>query len=187
MQHKDFYKLSEIYLKSNACGMWDGSLKADTHEKLCVLFISKRLNITTEQAKKIKYLDDRLSSLVRKSTLQLTDNLDKEIDFPLEAAPNYKKLTPKFAVKFLNFASGWFDDNPCLMSDELLIITLTNITQKKLAFSYPALTSYGFDFINGEAGEFLTMESKLGQVATIKPNEFFGCNFKIEKSLKDKS
>lgn len=189
MSNEKFTELGKTYLQSNAHGRWDGSIKADTHRKLCELFISGRLGVSNDKAASLylgsllNFDKDSLVSHVRRSTTDLTDNLDTEIGFPLETAPNYNKLTPKFIDKFINLASEWFDDNPSLMSDELLNATLREITKNHLGMALPALESYGFKFVDGIGEEFLTMKSKLGQIVTIRPNKFFGCKFTLDKGI----
>ena len=126
------------------------------------------------------------------STLQLTDNLDDEIGFPLNHAPNYKRLTPAFVGRFIHLATNWFDDQVYLMSDESLIATLNIITKKHMGYMYPSLDSYGFEFIAGEIKErggshYLTMKSKLDQVVTVRPNDFFGCNYKLKGMSNDET
>lgn len=186
MDKDKFTNLGKAYLQSNACGRWDGASKADAHRMLCELFVSERLNVTLNKAAIISVGTDRLAWLVRGSTLSLTDNLDEEINFPLEVAPNYNKLTPIFVAKFLNLASGWFDDQVGLMSDELLVSTLNEITKNRFRMAFPALESYGFEFVDGVGDgldPFLTAKSQIDQVVTIKPNEYFGCKFTLDEGL----
>ncbi len=192
MDNDKFLSLGKTYLQSNAHGRWDGSIKAGTHRMLCELFISERLGVSTDRAASLYFGSllnhdrDSLVSRVRRATTDLTDNLDKEIGFPLEKAPNYNKLTPLFVAKFLSLTSDWFDDNPSLMSDDLLTTTLKEITRNHLGMAMPALESYDFEFVDGtqeKPDAFLTMKSKLGQVVTIKPNQFFGCRFTLDKGL----
>lgn len=183
----NFYALGKTYLESNACGLWDGSLKASTHKSLCELFVSERLNISIADAVTIEVDGNRISDLVRESTLLLTDNLDEEIGLPLETAPNYKKLTPMFVDKFLQLANDWFDDQTGIISDEVLKTVLERVTRQKFSYTMPALESYGFSFVEGQGEDtkpiFLTMKSKLGQFVTVKPNQYFGCSFTLDKGL----
>ena len=78
MDKNDFYPLAKSYLESNACGMWDGALKASTHRQLCELFVSERLNISLRKASVLFFGTGSIAGLVRKATLSLTDNLDEE-------------------------------------------------------------------------------------------------------------
>lgn len=182
---------SQKYLQSNAHGMWDGSLKATMHRNLCELFIANRLNITVKQAMTLFVDEESLGSLLRKATLDLTDNLD-EIGFPLEIAPNYKKLTPIFLSKFKKLANDYFDDCTYLFSDREFIEIVTRVVERKFSLAFIALESYGFEFVEGINSEknvdcFLTMKSKLGQVVTVKPNMYFGCSFSIDKGIKNET
>ena len=186
MDKDKFTGLGKAYLQSNACGMWDGGLKASTHRNLCELFISERLHVDPRKAATIFVGTESLGSLVRLATLSLTDNLDEEIGFPLETAPNYNRLTPIFVAKFINLASEWFDEQVGLMSDELLVSTLDEITKNRFRMAFPALESYGFEFVDGVGSgsdTFLTVKSQLGQIVTIRPNEYFGCKFTLDERL----
>ncbi len=195
INNKDFFALGRSYLESNAYGMWDGARKADSHARLCELFVSKRLALEVlSVAPYLKVEGEYLVSLVRKATLPLTDYLDEVIGFPLERAPNYKRLVPEFVGKFLQLANDWMDEQTGLMSDSELKVILDMITRNHMGHQYPSLESYGFEFVDGEGtkplagGEdkcFLTMQSLLGQVVTIKPNTFFGCSYTIDKGLND--
>jgi len=175
--------LGKRYLQSNACGTMDGSMKAKTHEALSILFVSERLGLSANEASMIEYDHDRLVNHVREATRTLTDNLDEMIGLPLDKAPNYKRLTPIFVGKFIQLATDWFDEQTCLMSDTELTATLEEICRYKHSMMLTALESYGFEFRDGIVEEFLTMESKIGQVVTVKPNNYFGCNFELVKSL----
>jgi len=183
-----FLELSKQYLQSNACGMWDGALKANTHRQLCVLFLANKLQVSRPIVEFLEIDDKPIISSIREATLSLTDNLDDEIGFPLETAPNYKKLTPMFAGKFKKLANDWLDDRTDLMSDYTLKNIVNKICKRKFEFVYPALESYGFEFVGGVGdGEnpYLTMKSKLGQVVTVKPNMYFGCSFILDKGIND--
>lgn len=192
MNTEKFQKLGRDYLESNACGRWDGSRKADTHRSLCELFVSERLEVSPQKASALyvgsplNFEKSSLIALVRSSTTILTDNLDTEIGFPLDVAPNYNRLTPVFVDRFISLASEWFDDNPSLMSDRLLITILESVTKNKFSSVFHALNSYGFDFVDGNPegkNRFLIMKSKLKQVITIKPNKYFGCSFTLDKGI----
>lgn len=184
MDIQDFMGLGKTYLQSNAKGFYNGTLKAEMHKKLCELFVSKRLGIELLVARHIKVEDQYLVSLVRRSTLELTDYLDERINFPLDKAPNYKKLTPLFIEEFIRLATDWFDDQVGLMSDQELQELMLIVTQNHLGYAYPALVSYGFEYVAGESNEdkdrFLTMKSLLGQEVTVKPNQYFGCKFTLK-------
>ena len=147
MDSQDFMGLGKTYLQSNARGFSNGALKAQTHNQLCELFVSKRLYVEKYAASFLKVGDEYLVSLVRKATLPLTDYLDEVINFPLDRAPNYRKMTPLFVNKFLELATDWFDDQVGLLSDEGLICLMEDVTQNHLGYSYPALESYGFTFV----------------------------------------
>lgn len=177
-----FNELARTYLECNAAGMWDGGLKARTHRNLCVLFVSERYDISLREATDISLGDELLSGLVRKATLSLTDNLDEAIGFPLDKAPNYRKLVPLFVDEFNRLANEWADERTDLFSDTELVTILERVTKKRFVRTIYALESYGFEFVAGEPTgpeQFLTMRSKLGQVVTLRPNAFFGCNFRI--------
>lgn len=79
------------YLMSCAMGCWDGALKADSHERLVAIFIKH---------------EGGDEDHVRQITRQLTDNLDTEIGFPIDCAPNYRLLWGKFYDKFVEYARG---------------------------------------------------------------------------------
>ena len=192
MNNKDFFSLGKDYLESNACGLWDGALKAETHNRLCELFVAKRLGLDVLSAASfLKVEDEYLVSMLRKSTLSLTDNLDEVIGFPLNSAPNYKRLVPMFVGKFLQLATDWFDEQTGLMKDSKVCSILIRITRNNLSFSYPALESYGFEFVDGQGDRllgkrFLTMRSLLGQEVTVTPNDCFGCSFTLDKGINHK-
>ncbi len=195
MINEDFFPLGKTYLESNAKGLWDGALKAETHNRLCELFVAKRLGIDTLSVASYLQVDgEYLVSLVRKATLDLTDYLDEVIDFPLEKAPNYKKLTPRFVGKFLQLANDWFDDQTGLLSENEVVLLLERVTVNRLGYAMPALESYGFEFVDGlgdgantKATAFLTMKSLLGQVVTVKPNQYYGCSYTIDKGIENKT
>jgi hypothetical protein len=190
MNKKDFYAFGKAYLESNACGLWDGALKASTHALLCDLFIARRLGIAISKAGWLEVDGKRLSSMVREPTVDFTSNLDKEIGFPLETAPNYKKLVPLFVDRFLELTAEWFDDHTELMSDDEVNAVATRITRNHIGYQLPAFESYGFEFVDGtheEGSSFLTVKSKLGQIVTVKPNKCFGCSFNIDKPLSQES
>ena len=181
-----FYKLGKTYLESNAAGLCDGALKAGTHRQLCELFISVRLEVNIDIASIIEVEGERLSTKVRKATVSLTDYLDEVIGFPIDTAPNYKRLTPAFVGKFFTLAQNWFDENTFLLSDREVIIMLERVTKNNISHALPALESYGFEFVDGtheEGKSFLTMRSKIGQVVTVKPNKYFGCSFKLDNGI----
>ena len=79
------------YLMSCAKGCWDGALKAESHEALVNIFIKH---------------EGGDEDHVRQITRQLTDNLDTEIGFPTETAPNYRLLWRPFYEKFVGYARG---------------------------------------------------------------------------------
>ena len=79
------------YLMSCAMGIWDGALKADSHAKLVEIFIKHEGGD-----------EDHVRFITRK----LTDNLDTEIGFPTESAPNYRLLWRPFYAKFIEYARG---------------------------------------------------------------------------------
>lgn len=182
----NLHALSQTYLESNACGLWNGSLKADIHRKLCQWVVAKRLDIDIDKASALTVDGRYLVDDVRKATLSLTDNLDDEIGFPLDKAPNYKRLVPLFADKFTALTDGWFDGQTQLLSRKELEAVLSKITEHGFSQALSALESYGFTFVGGSInkrdladGSFLHMKSALGDLVEITPNRFFGCTFKI--------
>lgn len=189
MIKENFTTLSEIYLKSNAMGRQDGSLKAETHERLCRLFVSEYFSIELDAADKLSMtLEDKPSihvmDIVRKASRTLTDHLDEQIEFPLDMAPNYRRLTPKFVAKFKEICTDALLDDVRIMTDKQAIEMLNEITKYKMSMIYPALESYRFEFVDGiahiEEERFLTMRSVLGQEVTVKPNKFFGCSYTLK-------
>lgn len=179
---KNFTELSEIYLKSNAMGRQDGALKADTHQRLSILFLSEHFKVTTEVAKKILYKKEKpLWKMIRESTLPLTDYLDEVIGFPLNMAPNYKRLTPKFENEFKRLANDFIDDHVSIMTTTELKKVLDEITSYKFSYMYHALTSYDFDFVDGDAEKKeLSMISVIGDVVDVKANQYFGCSYVLK-------
>ena len=180
---EEYLHLGKEYLQSNACGMQDGAKKAGTHAELCALAVSEILDIPMHYAGLIYFEGERIVDLVREATRPLTDNLDTEIGFPLDIAPNYKRLTPLFAYKFVELVVEWFDEQTTILNDMELEKIVSEICRRKFVLAYGALESYGFEFVDGDPDKFLTMESKLGQVVTIMPNMYFGCSFTIDKTL----
>lgn len=176
-----FESLAETYLKSNAKGRQDGFLKADTHQKLSTLFVSEYFSISLKEAGELLYQgDERIWSMVRVSTLPLTDYLDEVIGFPLDMAPNYRLLTPKFVAEFKRLATEGLQSNVFIMTNSELDKLMEELCRNKFSMMLHALESYGFEFMSGDAVEGrLEMKSALGQVVQVTRNTFFGCKYKI--------
>lgn len=88
------------YLLSNAHGRLNGYEKAEKHIELSAIFIASKLLCSIEEAKH----DDRWI-LIHDATQELTDNLDREIGFPIHESPdNYDELARKFFDRFLKLA-----------------------------------------------------------------------------------
>ena len=175
-------RLSRIYLQSNACGLWDGALKASTHSELCECVVTNRFKVDGLSLRNPHLY--ACVELVRKATRILTDNLDVHIGFPTERAPNYNKLTPLFAEMFLELAEAALDEYPQFMSDEQLDNLLKKVTQYTIGHVFTSLGSYDFEFVDGDHKKnYLVMKSSLGQVVRIQSNKFYGCSYNIEKKL----
>lgn len=147
------------YLLSNSVGCWDGNLKATMHEKLVDIYI--------------KYLGGDKDKL-RENTRKLTDNLDTEIDFPLESLPNYGRLWGKFYTRFVELCDEVNDE---ILEDNLEFNPLVLVCKYKLDRALPILESYGYTFIGGNATcpeRFLEV-SKDGRTFKVTPNKYFGC------------
>lgn len=182
----NFTSLAETYLKSNAMGRQDGALKANTHEQMSILFVSEYFGIPLDKAKNLRLQTEEESILVqdivRKASRPLTDALDEKIGFPLDSAPNYRRLVPKFITEFKSLCLDSIQDDVRLMTDNELKELLDDISRNKFSMMYHALASYGFNFVDGDAEAkpaTLTKRSVLGQEVTVTANEFFGCKYKI--------
>lgn len=166
--------LVKMYLESNACGLSDGAKKAHVHKLLCESFLVDRFGSVIKSIKGY----NSLRSKVRESTLPLTDYLDEAIGFPLDKAPNYNKMVPAFLNMFLELATGYIQEHTDLLTQQELSATLDKICKYSLSSrTYYALDSYGFSFVEGVAGKFLIMESRLGDKVKVVPNRYFGCKW----------
>ncbi len=85
------------YLMSNAKGRWDGAQKAQAHITLCCFFIAVERRCRVED---VRVQHEATYQAVHRATQMLTDNLDEEIGFPLEEAPDYDRLAPLFFDRF---------------------------------------------------------------------------------------
>ena len=182
------------YLESNSKGFENGAIKAEMHRVLVELFISEKLELDVSAIKSIEYrIDDHIYQMypeIRKATLSLTDYLDEVIGFPLDKAPNYKKLVPLFVDEFKRIANDWWDDRTYLFNDSELQSIMSRVSHKVLPYAYDGLDSYGFYFVDGVGdgdNPFLTMTSALGQTVTVTRGGFFGSKFTIDTSLADKN
>lgn len=184
VKNTNFLSLCETYLRSNAVGMQNGALKAETHKKLCITFISLYYNISNSLSEGllVQPSGKRLTTMVRESTLPLTDYLDEAIGFPLESAPIYRRLTPKFAQKFCELAFEFIEESYFYTSDELLDVVSDICKHKFSKETLIAFESHNFSFKAGSGDEesrFLEVISSLGDRVRIEPQKFFGCSYEI--------
>lgn len=182
----DFEFLINRYLMANAKGLEDGSIKAETHDLICAKFISESFCISEGKAKKLTVYScgesENLVQMVRSESRKLTDNLDEVIGFPLDKAPNYNRLIPKFKHEFSKLINDFMIENQ-IYTDSQIEMALKNICKRRFDLALFALESYGFRFIDGQGDRdkerFLKVESKLGQKVNIKPKEYFGCTYEL--------
>lgn len=177
--------LIKAYLTANAKGLEDGFSKAETHNLICIEYLSAKLGVTSDTAKSIN-IDDcfggecKLVDAIRCESRKLTDFLDEKINFPLDKAPNYKRLIPKFKHEFLSIADDFLIEKS-IYSDSEILFAIKSICKRKFDLSFYALESYGFIFVDGQGcrskDRFLKMKTKIGQTVTITPKEYFGCNY----------
>jgi hypothetical protein len=195
MFNSNFNALAETYLKSNAKGRQNGALKADTHEKLCRLFVAKYFSIEPDKADELNIMvngekESSIIDTIRSVSRELTDHLDEKIDFPLDMAPNYRKLTPKFITEFNALCSDALLDDVRIMTDAELITLLNEVSKNKIIMVFHTLESYGFQFVEGNVNEksnegYLVMCSALDQVVTVRSNKFFGCRYTLKGLSKE--
>jgi len=172
-------ELSRQYLLANAKGTMDGALKAQTHRALCLEFISNHFSVDTESATLIQYEEkESLYSIIRKSTLELTDYLDEKIGFPLDFAPNYRKLTPLFYFEFIRLATESIQDNVFILTNQELKTVLDNCHAYTVCKVIESLESYGFKWLDCDLEtRWVKMQSVIGDVVETTPNKFFGCSY----------
>lgn len=91
------------YLMSNAEGRWSGAEKALRHEELCTIFVAVEYCIELDDVRGHDEYEEKYKA-VHTGTQTLTDNLDKEIGFPLTGIPDYDHLEPLFFERFLELA-----------------------------------------------------------------------------------
>lgn len=89
------------YLISNSHGRWDGFEKAQSHRELCETFVATFRNVKPDQVSRL-WQDDY--DAVHEATQKLTGYLDREIGFPLEEAPDFDDMIPKFFNRFYEIA-----------------------------------------------------------------------------------
>lgn len=95
------------YLLANTHGRANGAEKAERHIELtCIYLASKMLCPSVE---KVKSLHWDLMMKIHNATQVLTNNLDREIGFPIYDTPDdYDALALKFFDKFILYAEAEF-------------------------------------------------------------------------------
>lgn len=88
------------YLLSNTHGRLNGFEKAEQHIELCAIFIAIKMFCSTDKAR-----NNEKIMKIHDATRELTDNMDKEIGFPIFECPeDYDDLALKFFDRFMEIA-----------------------------------------------------------------------------------
>lgn len=88
------------YLLSNTHGRLNGNEKAEQHIAMSAIFLAYKKMCSIEKAR-----NDEDWIKIHDATQKLTDNLDKEIGFPIYEAPeDYDELGRKFFDRFVELA-----------------------------------------------------------------------------------
>jgi hypothetical protein len=88
------------YLLANSHGRWCGALKAQCHIELCKFYVAAVRGGDIDSVQ----LSGKDFQAVHVCTAALTDHLDEQIGFPLEATPDFEKYEPLFFEKFHELA-----------------------------------------------------------------------------------
>jgi len=88
------------YLMANTNGRLNGHEKAEQHINMCAIFLAYKKLCSINKARND---DDWIK--IHNDTQLLTDNLDKEIGFPINETPeDYEYLARKFFIRFIELA-----------------------------------------------------------------------------------